>query len=149
MSNRYIDGAHAIVSTLSPKGNRWEKIPGAQRFTFGYPSQAFMHKGSGLFAISAVEVASDEDGINRGFEYHISISKPVAPGITERCSSTEAKWVLDQFALDGAEEDNHVPHGKVRNFWRTVATPLIGLECECKAEEPAIREDKGDFVWRA
>lgn len=50
--------------------------------------------------------------------------------------------------LEGAEEDNHVPHGKVRNFWRPVAELLVGKECECKAEEPVIREDKGDFIWR-
>ena len=49
-----------------------------------------------------------------------------------------------------AETDTyHRRRGKVRNFWRSVATGLIGLECECKAEEPAIIEDKGDFVWRA
>jgi hypothetical protein len=66
-----------------------------------------------------------------------------------RCDRNEAKWALEQFGLDGAEEDNHVPGGVVRNYWRTVATGLIGLECECKAEEPAISEDKGDFVWRA
>jgi hypothetical protein len=123
------------------------EVPGAQRYSFGYPARAFSHK-DGLFVISAVEVASDKDGIDRGFEYHVSISRPVSPGVTSRCSSNEAHWVLDQFGLEGAEEDNHVPHGRVRNFWRAVATPLIGMECACKEEEPAIREDNGDFVWR-
>jgi hypothetical protein len=94
--------------------------------------------------MSAVETMSDED---KGPEYHLSISKQVG-GSPNRCTSNEAKWVLDQFGLDGAEEDNHVPFGVVRNFWRTVATPLVGLECECKDEEPAVVEDKGDFIWR-
>lgn len=98
---------------------------------------------TGLFAISAVEVAVDKDGIDRGPEYHISISKNGA-----RCSSFEAKWVLSAFGLNGAEEDNHVPHGIARNFWRPVAERLIGLECACKKEEIAVREDKGDYVWR-
>jgi hypothetical protein len=91
-------------------------------------------------------VASDGK-VDKGPEYHVSISKQLFAGPT-RCTSDEARWVLEQFGLDGAEEDNHVPGGVVRNFWRPVATGLIGLECECKAEEPAIREDKGDFVWR-
>jgi hypothetical protein len=120
---------------------------GAQLYSTGFPARAFAHE-NGLFVISAVKVASDKDGIDRGLEYHVSISRPVAPGVTSRCNSDEAKWVLDQFGLEGAEEDNHVPFGKVRNFWRAVATPLIGMECACKEEEPAIREDKGDFVWR-
>jgi hypothetical protein len=145
--DRFADGTRSIVSVLRPSSEGWTEIPGAHRFSFGFPARSYLHK-DGLFAISAVEVATDKDGIDRGFEYHISISRPVAPGITSRCTSNEAKWVLDQFGLDGAEEDNHVPNGRVRNFWRTVATGLIGLECACKKEEPAIREDKGDFVWR-
>jgi hypothetical protein len=147
MSDTFADGTRCIVPVLRPKGEGWMEVPGAQRHSFGYPARAFSHKG-GLFVISAVEVASDKDGIDRGFEYHVSISRPVSPGVTSRCSSNEARWVLDQFGLEGAEEDNHVPHGRVRNFWRAVATPLIGMECACKEEEPAIREDKGDFVWR-
>jgi hypothetical protein len=43
---------------------------------------------------------------------------------------------------------NHVPSGRVRNFWRPVADHLSGYECPCVADEPAIREDKGDYVWR-
>jgi hypothetical protein len=146
MSDRFADGTRCIVPVLQPKGDGWAEIPGAHRFTFGFPARSFLHK-DGLFAISAVEVASDKDGIDRGFEYHISISRQLSAGPV-RCSSNDARWVLDQFGLEGAEEDNHVPYGKVRNFWRAVATPLIGIECVCKEEEPAIREDKGDFVWR-
>jgi hypothetical protein len=143
----FADGRRCIVPVLRPKGAGWTEVPGVQRFTGGFPGRAYSHK-EGLFVISAVEVASDNDGIDRGFEYHISISRPTQPGMVARCTSNEAKWVLDQFGLDGAEEDNHVPFGKVRNFWRAVATSLVGLECSCKAEETAIVEDKGDYVWR-
>jgi hypothetical protein len=79
---------------------------------------------------------------------HISISKQLPNGTGGRCDSNEAKCVLVQFGLDGAEEDNHVPHGIVRNFWRPLADRLVGLECPCKENEPEIREDKGDIVWR-
>lgn len=137
----FSDGTLSIVSVLQPKGDGWTERTIDQRYSMGYPCRAFIHAESDLCVMSAVEVMRDE---NKGPEYHISISK----GGTSRCDSNEAKWVLAQFGLDGAEEDNHVPHGKVRNFWRTVSEPLIGQECECKATEPAIREDKGDFVWR-
>ena len=89
----------------------------------------------------------DGDRFDRGPEYHLSISRQTPAG-PRRCTSEMARIVLRQFGLEGAEEDNHVPNGVVRNFWRPVADPLVGLECECKDEEPAIVEDKGDFVWR-
>jgi hypothetical protein len=136
-------GIRSITACLSPMGSGWTEVPADQRFTMGFPLRAFLHR-SGLFVMSAVETVSDED---KGPEYHLSITKQVN-GKPIRCDSNAAKWVLEQFGLDGAEEDNHVPFGMVRNFWRAVATGMIGLECKCKAEEPAIREDKGDFVWR-
>ncbi|AHC47973.1 hypothetical protein AX27061_3513 [Achromobacter xylosoxidans NBRC 15126 = ATCC 27061] len=56
--------------------------------------------------------------------------------------------MLDEFDLIDANEDNHVPSGRVRNFWRPVADRWAGYECPCQENEPAMREDKGDFVWR-
>lgn len=145
----FSSGARCVVRVLRPKGSGWAQATvDARRFTVGFPARAYSHR-DGIFVISAVEVAKDADNIERGFEYHISISRPVSPGITARCSSQEAQWVLRQFGLDGAEEDNHVPNGKVRNFWRPVASRLIGLECACKEQESAIVEDKGDYTWRA
>jgi hypothetical protein len=142
----YADGTRSITSVLRPKGDGWREIPCDPRVSIGYPSRMFFHAKSSLAVISAVEVA-DDGKIAKGPEYHISISKQTVLG-PGRCDTNAAKWVLAQFGLDGAEEDNHVPHGVVRNFWRPVAAPLVGLECDCKAEEPAIREDKGDFIWR-
>lgn len=112
--------------------------------SLGYDSEFWFHSLYGICVISAVEVAKDKDGIDRGPEYHVSISKDGY----RRCSSQEANFVIKQFDMEGAEEDNHVPHGKVRNFWKPVAEGLIGLECACKESEPAIVEDKGDYVWR-
>jgi hypothetical protein len=112
----------------------------------GYATRAFAHR-EGFLVLSAVEVAADADGIDRGPEYHLSFSKEVA-GFKVRCDTNDAVWLLREFELEGAEEDNHVPHGFVRNFWRPVAENLVGMECACKEDEPAIREDKGDFVWR-
>lgn len=112
--------------------------------SLGYEAERWFHPASNLCVISAVEVAMDKDGIDRGPEYHVSISK----GGRRRCSSQEARQVLKQFAIEGAEEDNHVPYGIVRNFWLPVAEGFIGMECACKESEPAIVEDKGDYVWR-
>jgi len=110
----------------------------------GFDAIAFRHMDSDLCVISAVEVAKDEPGAEHiGPEYHVSISKRA-----QRCSSQEAKWVLKQFNMEDAEEDNHVPNGKVRNFWRPVSDRLSGYQCPCKDSEPAITEDKGDYVWR-
>lgn len=142
----YADGTPCLTPVLRPRGSGWREVP--QRHMLGYPCRAFFHDKTYLAVLSAVEVA-DDGKIDKGVEYHISISKQVIGLRTQRCTSDEAKWVLDQFGLEGAEEDNHVPSGMVRNFWRPVANSLVGLECECKAEEPAIVEDKGDFTWRA
>jgi hypothetical protein len=96
--------------------------------------------------MSAVEFI--DDGKVAGPEYHLSISRQHPTLGTRRCSSVEARWVLKQFRLEEATEDNHVPGGLVRNFWRPVADPMVGRECPCVEVENAIREDKGDYVWR-
>lgn len=131
----------SIIPVLRPKGKGWREIPVSTQFSMGYPIRAFVHDESGISVLSAVEVMADE---NKGPEYHLSVSKCGR----SRCDSNEAKWTLRQFELSGAEEDNHVPSGLVRNFWRPVAEPLIGQDCACKATETAIKEDKGDFIWR-
>lgn len=140
----------SIIQPLRPTGPGWTDC-GDAAFTLGYPCHRWYHEKTKLQVLSAVEVARDADGIDRGPEYHISITtvdfERRNPG-PKRCSFQDSKWALKQFGLEGAEEDNHVPGGVARNWWRTVAEPLIGLECACKADEPAIREDKGDFVWR-
>lgn len=137
--------AHTIIAPRRPTGPGWFLLPVVvpSYVTLGYEAEAWQHIASGLCVISAVEVAKDGDGIERGPEYHISITRR-----GQRCTGGEARWVVAQFGLDGAEEDNHVPGGKARNFWRPVANGLVGIECACKETEPAVREDRGDYVWR-
>jgi hypothetical protein len=105
-----------------------------------YPAAAYYHPHLRLFVISAVEVVERDIGP----EYHISISKESGNGQPRRCSADEARLVLKQFDAEGALEDNHSP--VTRNFWMPVAHHLVGLECDCKEHETAIRE--GDFEWR-
>lgn len=134
----------SIVQPLRPKSGAWQPIQIPRIATLGFAGEGWVDQERGLSVISAVEVATDKDGIDRGPEYHLSIGRTNAA----RASSADAQDVLREFGMDGAEEDNHVPHGMVRNFWRPVADHLVGIECACKADEPAIREDKGDYVWR-
>lgn len=122
-----------------------------QLLAAGYPIERWMHYGYDITVLSAVEVATDKDGSSNGPEYHLSVSKATWPNnryVAVRVDTNQAKWVLAEFGLDGAEEDNHVPNGVVRNFWRPVASGLVGKECLCKAEEVVIKENKGDFIWR-
>ncbi|WP_261508470.1 hypothetical protein [Burkholderia multivorans] len=138
----------SVIKPRRPKADGWKFMgPASPEATLGYEGECWFHRASCLFAISAVEVAAPEGGVSKGPEYHVSISLQTLAG-PARCTSADAVFVLAAFDLLEAEDDNHVPNGLVRNFWRPVAEPLIGLECACKADEPAIVEDKGDFVWR-
>lgn len=136
-----------MINVIKPKR---PLLPGWRRITdmisplIGVAHEIWAHDSARLTVISAVEVASEGPGLPPlGPAYHISIIQ-----FGERCSSADALWVLAQFGCADAKEDNHVPSGRVRNFWRYVADNLSGYECACVAIEPAIREDRGDYVWR-
>ena len=139
--------ALSIIQPKRPTAQGWTRDTWWQcppsLAALGYPVEAWEHARSGLFCMSAVEVASEPGKPELGPEYHLSISR-----MGERCSSAEALFAMAAFDLLDAKEDNHVPNGKVRNFWRPVADNLSGYECPCVETEPTIREDKGDFVWR-
>ena len=140
----------SVIKPLRPKGagKRWRPWPVPQiMLNEGYPVERWYFTEQMIQVFSAVEVANEPGHFSKGPEYHISISKVDGARIA-RVDSHTAQWVLKQFGLEGSEEDNHVPGGVLRNFWRPVAEPIVGLECPCKADEPAIVEDKGDFVWR-
>jgi hypothetical protein len=133
-----------IIQPKRPHGQGWRRIAGSLPGFERVAHAVWAHDANGLGVISAVEVAAEAAHLPPlGPAYHISISR-----FGERCSGADALWVLNEFGLLDAQEDNHVPGGKVRNFWRYVADNLSGYECACVAVEPAIREDRGDYVWR-
>lgn len=137
-----------IISPKAPiAAPGWRRARGwtcpPQLAALGYPVEAWEHPASGLFCLSAVEVAREPGKMDLGPEYHLSISLD-----GQRCSTADALFALAAFGLTDAKEDNHVPSGRVRNFWRPVADHLSGYECPCVEDEPAILEDRGDFVWR-
>lgn len=144
----------SIIKPKRPTGPGWIRETGPEieaimrAAAMGFACEAWVHPETGIGTFSAVEVAAPENGVELGPEYHLSISKNSGRGGTRRATSAEALWCLGQFDLIDAREDNHVPHGLVRNFWRPVADKLSGYECPCVDDEPAMREDKGDYIWR-
>lgn len=131
-----------IIKPKRPTDPGWKAGPGGL-VSPSPGAEAWYHAAVGLGVISAVEVA---DGITINEvvpQYHLTISKRTQQGI-QRCSAAEALWVLAQFDLIDALEDNHGP--VIRSFWRPVADPLAGKDCECKDTEAAIVD--GDFEWR-
>ena len=139
----------SIIKPKRPLFEGWVRQPDPPQWvSLGFECEAWFLPSAGFTVFSAVAVAKDNDGIERGPEYHLSMSRVAREGPPRRVSLQDAKQILKHFGVDGAEEDNHVPGGVVRNFWRPVAENMIGLECACKDDEPTIREDKGDYVWR-
>lgn len=136
----------SLIQPKRPTGKGWKIakwwVCPPQLAALGYPVEPWIHE-NGLFVLSAVEVTDQPDEMPLGPLYHVSITRN-----STRATGAEAAWVIEQFGMSDAEEDNHVPGGKVRNFWRPVADHLSGYECPCKEDEPVIKEDKGDFEWR-
>lgn len=148
----------SVVPPLVPCGESQEVAAPASIKWFGFPCRVFLLPLTDTHyaqVVSAVEVAHEPGQPDLGPEYHISVSlrgttvdrgpERIGP---ERIDSAGARDVLGRFGLDGWTEDNHVARGNVRNFWRPVAEPLVGWICRCVDDEPAMREDKGDFIWR-
>ena len=129
-----------MYSVIRPKGTTsrgWNYLGKADAaITCGYAGQLWEMSQRRLFVISALEAID-------GPHYHLSASKNGG-----RCSRQEVKYILRCFGMTDAEEDNHVPHGIARNFFLPVDENKIGRECSCKTTEPAVVEDKGEYVWR-
>ncbi len=135
----------SIIKPKRPKSEGWQQAlwwkPNPMLKELGYPVIAFEHPHTGLFVLSAVEAMQEKDEKESMPFYHLSIS---CKG--ERATTEATKWVLKKFKMEDAKEDNHVPHGKVRNFFRPVADHLSGYECPCTETESAIKE--GEYIWR-
>jgi len=134
----------SIIKPLSPISPSWSNLGRtAEEHTFGYEGYYWQHS-EGFMVISSVEVAEGGFADKLMPHYHLSISK----GHKRRCSSVDARFICTQFGMADALEDNHVPNGFVRNFWMPVTEDQRGAVCPCNDNEPAMLEDKGDFIWR-
>lgn len=142
-----------IIRPLRPRNlSSWEVWPAPRAFhnkLHPHAIERWFHKAMRFSVLSAVEAVEDpEKAKEQRPEYHISICRLDQSLHPARVDSATALDVLRMFEAEGFLEDNHVPHGKVRNFWRPVAGDYVGQRCQCEGEEPTIREDRGDFVWR-
>ena len=135
----------AVISAIQPKkpsGPKWKQVP--YESMTGYPALMFFHKPSKILVISAVEVASDAPGEEPICSYHISMTR----NGKRRTRPEETRFALRAFDMEDSNEDNHVPFGLARNFWRPVNDNMADHVCPCQDTEPAMVEDKGSFVWR-
>jgi hypothetical protein len=131
----------SIIKAKKPKSNNW--VMGHSKISiYGYDAIAYLYPEKKIYVISGVEVVKDNNDIEIGPEYHISISMA-----GRRVSSNVAKWVCNEFDMIDSEEDNHGA-ARARHFWKPVAETFIGRECPCKETEPAIKLDKGDYIYR-
>lgn len=135
-----------IIKPLSPLNPREWFCHGDVRAMLRSPFAVFCwdHHVHRLRVLSSVEPIL-EGGITNP-QYHLSISAEGTPGRPAPASAAQALWVVGQFGMEGGEEDNHVPDGVVRNWWRPVADRLVGKECECFELENV--QVVGDFVRR-
>jgi hypothetical protein len=89
----------------------------------------------GIIALSSIHVIDGKE------QYHLSFSDQ-----GERLPAGVMEAILRQWGALAFEEDNHVPNGKVRNFWWIVGRDLPQI-CPCKNEEEP-HEEEGGYVWR-
>lgn len=146
--------AMEVISAVQPKapiGHQWRRDLRREELIRRtgdpllamQPFTAWEHL-QGFVVISSVEHPTPGQGeMDLGPEYHLSMTKE-----GRRVSSSDARAIRGMFGLLDATEDNHVPFGLARHFWRPVADRFSGHVCPCQDSEPAIREDKGDFIWR-
>ena len=131
-----------IIKPKEPINPGWRfrgSIPSLEHQTLYYE-----HPAMGLLVGSGLAV--DADHVDIGPQWHISVSYKGQ----SRCTPEQAQWALKEFGFDDAAlEDNHVPGGICRNFWRPVADRFAGMACECQDKETAMIEDKGSYIWRA
>ena len=124
-----------IITPKRPKHSSWKNC-GAIRSIDGGIIERWLHN-SGLTVLSSVEAPEQK----LGPEYHVSITS-----CGRRCTTNEAVFALNAFDMLHADEDNHTLIA--RNYWQPVADNLADHVCECKADEPKIVLDKGDFIYR-
>jgi hypothetical protein len=139
-----------IVQPLRPKSRSWTNVTdwpmNPELRARAYAIERWYNRAHEVQVISSIEVVSGEG--ERRPEYHVSVSALPWRGSPKRCSESLARWVLREFDFTDYAQDNHVPSGIVRNYWRPVAQNISPV-CHCIDTEPRIIEDRGDYIWRA
>lgn len=143
-----MDPKHRILQPIRPTKGVWIQweVSGALEQQC-YAVERYYNQALEVQVITAIEALEQPDRSTR-FEYHISVTGCRAQTHrVYRCSDQTAKCALEMFGFTNYAEDNHVPGGLARNYWR----PVVETQdpgCECFDTEPKIIEDKGDYIWR-
>lgn len=147
-------GMPALIQPFRPLRGGWVRWPAdwqnwRPQGRAPYVIERYYNRGEELQVMTAIERVDPEDGGEPRLEYHLSVSgvKYRAPR-PYRVSDSRGRFACKCFGFEGYTEDNHAPHGKVRNYWRPVEDRLQGIECPCLDTEPAMREMQGDYIWR-
>lgn len=122
-----------------PSGAGWRELPVPPAIAAqAIAALRYVHDGWRVSVLSCVEMVHDEP------QFHVSLvmlDGSPAPRFA-------VKAVRKAFGMEAAEEDNHVPGGKVRNLW-LLAGDRAGV-CECKDEPETVTQigasvgDEGD-----
>jgi len=132
------DDSTDALRRRAPRSGEWELVavwPGGTRWL------NVSHR------ISVLSSVSNVDEPDPGPQWHVSVALVDALGAPAVAPDAAVKLVRENFDMLAAEEDNHVPNGRVRNLWLPIRTALVGVPCSCKAEEEP-HEGEGGYVWR-
>ena len=135
-----------------PRGRdsrKWQHLPWTSPNPLSLASSAWMrHRGTFAVAVLSEMVIAQypDDDSMAGPQWLVSISRRVvlSPADARMATDRQCARVLGQFAMVGAEEDNHEP-GFARKFWRPV-DPAHRVDCQCKADEITVVEPNG-YTW--
>lgn len=131
MSSRVgpIDDFRGIFVYPQPKSGTWT-LRGWDETSKGFRWENAMN----VIAISSIHEIDGKP------QYHVSFSDR---GV--RIAQGWMEALLKQWQIEDFEEDNHVPNGQVRNYWKPFDPEL--KECQCKQTE-VPHEEEGGYVWR-
>lgn len=118
-----------LFKYLTPKDGTWKLVTWTD-----YACGFLWENSMGARAISSIHEIDGKP------QYHVSFSHQ-----GQRINHGWMEPLLKQWNIESFEEDNHVPNGKVRNFWKSFDPEQ--KQCRCKdIEEP--HEEVGGYVWR-
>lgn len=136
---------HDIIKPRRFSGDGWKSFGDVRHLIPSvFATEKFINDVRGCCVISAVETVLWY-GVEQPM-YHISISQIKPNG--RLLSNEECEEILKLTGLDGWEEENHVRHSRVRNYWRAVNENRVGLPCPCVKTEPKERDRQSGKITR-
>lgn len=125
-----------------PWRSGWQRLPSLRD---RIELHRWWHARERLLVVSSAPVAEFRGELRP--QWQVSASKVFVGGHERRPTDDEVAFVLREFRIVGAEEDNHMP-GLARHFWMLCdLAPGDEMGCECKEGEETVVEPDG-FKWQ-